>query len=92
MTLPLGLEGCGNALMTISLYVDGLMVAGNDMTAIACMKTELTKRFEMKDLGEPKPCFRLNISRSKPGGSLGQRKQSLQPVYSNVLAWKTADL
>lgn len=42
--------------MVIALYTDYLLLAGNDMITISWMYTELTKMFEMKDLGKSKLC------------------------------------
>ncbi len=38
--------------MLIALYVDDLLMAGNDTAAIVWIKGELRQRFEMNDLGE----------------------------------------
>lgn len=54
-----------DALMVIALYVDDLLLAGKDMNAIAWMKSEFSKRFEMKDLGEAHKCIGLEISRNR---------------------------
>ncbi len=38
--------------MLIALYVDDLLIAGNDTAGIVWIKGELRQRFEMKDLGK----------------------------------------
>ena len=52
-------------MLLVALYVDDLLLAGNDLDAILWMKGELNKRFEMKDLGEARMCLGLEISRDR---------------------------
>lgn len=39
--------------------MDDVLLAGNGMTAIDWVKTKLTKRFEIMDLGQAKLCVGL---------------------------------
>lgn len=64
--LPVRPEGASNAIVIIALYVDHLLLVSNHMTAMNCMKSELTKRLEMKHIGEAKLCLRLEIPRYWP--------------------------
>ena len=57
-------------IMLIALYVDDLLIAGNDSKAIAWIKGELRKRFEMKDLGEARVCLGLEITRDRANRTL----------------------
>lgn len=66
----------GNRLEIIALYVDDLLIAGNDVAAVAELKKELGDAFEMKDLGAAKVCLGLEISRNRNKRQLflGQKK------------------
>lgn len=57
-------------IMIIALYVDDLLIAGDDTAAIVWIKGELQKRFEMKDLGEARVCLGLEIARDRPRRTL----------------------
>ena len=52
-------------IVIIALYVDDLLLAGNDLSAIAWIKGELSRRFEMKDLGEARIILGLEIIRDR---------------------------
>ena len=66
----------GNRLEIIPLYVDDLLIAGNDAPAVADLNKELGDAFEVKDLGAAKMCLGLEIcrNRSKRQLFLGQQK------------------
>ena len=66
----------GRSVVIISLYVDDLLLAGNNLDAISWIKGELNKRFEMKDLGEAKVILGLEITRDRKNHVLllGQSK------------------
>ena len=51
------------------LYVDDMLIAGDDMKYIQNLKKELSKSFSMKDLGAAKRIIGMKISRDSKGGS-----------------------
>lgn len=53
------------SFMLIALYVDDMLLTCSGTRAIAWMKAEFNKRFEMKNLGEAKLCIGLEISRDR---------------------------
>lgn len=57
-------------ILIIALYVDDLLIAGDNMASVTWIKTELGKRFEMKDLGEAKVCLGLEITRDRKNRTL----------------------
>ena len=42
----------GNAITFLVLYVDDILVIGNDVGMLSSVKASLSKNFSMKDLGE----------------------------------------
>ena len=53
------------SLIIIGLYVDDLLIAGNDRSEINNIKSHLSRKFEMKDLGEAKSILGIQITRNK---------------------------
>ena len=47
------------SLLILSLYVDDILLAGNDMQMIITTKRWLSSIFEMKDMGEIIMCSKL---------------------------------
>ncbi|XP_019418520.1 PREDICTED: uncharacterized protein LOC109329296 [Lupinus angustifolius] len=59
------------------LYVDNLVLVGNNINEIDNIKHLLNKRFSIKDLGQLKFFLGMEIARSNKGISLYQRKYTL---------------
>lgn len=56
------MNGC---VLTITIYVDDILIAGNSLKAISEIKEEQAKVFEMKDCGEAKVCLGFEIVRNR---------------------------
>ena len=63
------------------LYVDDMLIASKSQVEIDKMKAQLSKEFEMKDLGETKKILGMEISRDRTRGKLClTQKQYLKKV------------
>jgi Reverse transcriptase (RNA-dependent DNA polymerase) len=59
------------------VYVDDIILTGNDLAEMKRLKASLAKKFEMKDLGELRYFLGIEIARSKKGVVLSQRRYVL---------------
>ena len=64
----------GNKLALILVYVDDLIITGDDGTEICRTRENLSVRFQMKELGELRHFLRLEVSKRKEGLFLCQQK------------------
>ncbi|KAJ1695814.1 hypothetical protein LUZ63_012512 [Rhynchospora breviuscula] len=67
----------GDAFIAILIYVDDLVVAGNNSDAIHDFKQYMSEVFHMKDLGALKYFLGIEIARGPTGLFLSQRKYAL---------------
>lgn len=83
--------GDSGKFTALLLYVDDVLLAGNDMTEIMAVKTSLHDKFRIKDMGEAKFFLGLEIARSTQGIILNQRKYALELLSdSGLLACRSA--
>lgn len=54
----------------IAIYVDDLLILSNNVQNLSTLKKELSKFFEMNDLGEPQQLLGINISRDQTKGKI----------------------
>ena len=64
-------------LTVLIIYVDDMIVTGNDVDERAALQTYLSREFKMKDLGSLKYFLGIEVLRSKQGIFLSQQKYTL---------------
>ncbi|TYK24464.1 Cysteine-rich RLK (receptor-like protein kinase) 8 [Cucumis melo var. makuwa] len=62
---------------TLIVYVDDIVLTGDDRTKISQLKQRMGDEFEIKDLGNLKYFLGMEVTRSKEGISVSQRKYTL---------------
>jgi hypothetical protein len=67
----------GRHIMILSVYVDDIIITGDDTFEMSQLKQKLSKEFEAKDLGQLRYFLGIEIVRSPKGIVLSQRKYVL---------------
>ncbi|RVW15472.1 Retrovirus-related Pol polyprotein from transposon RE1 [Vitis vinifera] len=68
----------GKSFTALLIYVDDILITGNDVNAIVALKQFLHGHFRIKDLGDLKYFLGIEVSRSKKDISIPQRKYTLE--------------
>jgi len=66
------LQDC--SYMYLLLYVDDMLIAAKSQVEIDRLKTQLSKEFKMKDLGEAKKILDMEINKDREGETLAVTK------------------
>ena len=83
----------GKVFLALLVYVDDIILAGNDSQACAELKAYLNNCFRIKDLGPLKYFLGIEVARGPHGFCLCQRKYTLEIVEeSGLLGSKPTDL
>ncbi|XP_058008444.1 uncharacterized mitochondrial protein AtMg00810-like [Hevea brasiliensis] len=72
------LKHTNSSFIALLVYVDDVILAGNDMTEIAFVKSFLDQTFRIKDLGTLKFFLGLEIAKNSKGIVINQRKYALE--------------
>ena len=64
-------------MTSLIVYVDDMIITGDDKEEISKLQKQLSAQFEMKNLGGLKYFLGIEVSRSKQGIFLSQRKDVL---------------
>ncbi|XP_021736577.1 uncharacterized protein LOC110703136 [Chenopodium quinoa] len=75
----------GKTQLNVLVYVDDLIISGNDSAAFKVFKAYLSDCFKMKDLGPLKYFLGIKVARSSSGLFLCQRKYTLDIISETGL-------
>ena len=73
-------------ITALIVYVDDMVVTGNDSEERKALQEYLSREFEMKDLGPLKYFLGIEVSRSKMGIFLSQRKYTLDLLHETGMS------
>jgi len=77
---------------TLIVYVDDMIITGDDAEEISRLQEQLSTEFEMKNLGGLKYFLGIEVARSKEGIFLSQRKYVLDLlIEAGLLECKPVD-
>ena len=70
----------GKSFNALLIYVDDILISGNDPVSIIDIKKFLYNQFHFKDLGDLKYFLGIEISASRKGIFISQRKYALEII------------
>ena len=78
----------GSTVVFLVLYVDDILLIGNDIPALQGIKVWLLSQFSMKDLGEASYILGMKIYRDRSKKLLGLSQSMYIETMLKGLAWK----
>jgi len=81
----------GTSFTAVLIYVDDILLTGNDLEEIQYLKTSLLQKFLIKDLGNLKYFLGIEFSRSRKGIFMSQRKYALDILQDTGLTGARPD-
>lgn len=66
------------------MYVDNIIVTGDDLIGIQKLKEDLSKEFEIKDIGKLRYFIGIEVAHSKEGIFISQQKYILDLLKKQV--------
>nr|GEX56528.1 hypothetical protein [Tanacetum cinerariifolium] len=81
MSLPEGYKSIGCVLVALLVYVDDIIISGNDTSEIENIKTFLSSKFQIKDLGKLKYFLGIEVIKSGNDICLTQRKYCIRLLH-----------
>ncbi|GKC75052.1 ribonuclease H-like domain-containing protein, partial [Tanacetum coccineum] len=89
MTLPPGFDNqkgkTDKVFIELLVYVDDIVIIGNDLSEIEKFKLFFKSKFQIKDLEKLKYCIGIEVLDNKDGICLSQRKYCLELLHEYVL-------
>lgn len=74
-----------NVFLVVLIYVDDILIACNNDSAVATFKTYLSSKFQLKDLGPLKYFLGIEVARSSKGIILCQRHYALDLLTETIM-------
>ena len=88
---PLSIRQNNSSFTALLIYVDDILLTGNDLTEIQRVKDYLLQQFRIKDLGDLKYFLGIEFSRSIAGIYMSQRKYALDILQDTGLTGARPD-
>ncbi|CAN0875318.1 Retrovirus-related Pol polyprotein from transposon RE1, partial [Linum grandiflorum] len=86
-------HGREGRIAILIVYVDDIIITGNDEEEITRLKKKLNEEFELKDLGEMKYFLGMEVARSNKGLLISQRKYVLDLLdETGMIGCKPTDI
>ncbi|GJX60795.1 retrovirus-related pol polyprotein from transposon TNT 1-94 [Tanacetum coccineum] len=97
MKIPPGFSsqksGKGDTHLNVLVYVDDLIISGNNSNEVTTFKAYLSRCFNMKDLGALKYFLGIKVAQNSEGIFLCQRKYALDIIFeAGLLGAKPANI